>query len=619
MKMTVGIGKSRRFVFVGAAMFLVVAAGNTPGNTPPPNPAPVPAQRAYSLKSIEIPRPDLSRYVQNEQALVVLGKALFWDMQLSSDSRVACASCHFHAGADHRLQNQLSSTRRSLRPNQILGPKNVPLTLEAMEAGWRVGSAGIFPRQLSGIGQGGQPDAGSDLVGPEYPTIHGLNVRQVGARNAPSVINSVYAFRHFWDGRASPIFTGRTPFGPSDPRAHALVERDEGLVPEKVSIARAGLASQAMEPPLDEREMSYRGRTWPMLGQRMLSAQPLALQAVAADDSVLGPHARVGGRGFRWGHTYLDLVRASFRPEYWKSTTWVDDLGVPVAGRALPRRPSEFTQAEHNFALFFGLAIQAYESTLVSDDSRYDRYLDGQRDALSLLERQGFVMFQRRACASCHVDPELTLATYRGVEGTREYAALGQDSGFFPTGVEPIANDPGFGGKDGFGTFISATARSRPEMAQWMRGFFKTPSLRNVELTGPYFHNGSKATLEDIVYFYTFGGDYPNVVLQPWGPQPHELVAMPAFMKALTDERVRFERAPFDHPELCVSTGHVESLGQSLPGRTAPRTATDRWASIPAVGAKGNAVPLQTFEELLSGVGRDGSRAHTLSDACSMP
>jgi hypothetical protein len=76
-------------------------------------------------------------------------------------------------------------------------------------------------------------------------------------------------------------------------------------------------------------------------------------------------------------------------------------------------------------------------------------------------------------------------------------------------------------------------------------------------------------------------------------------IAMPALLKALTDERVRFERAPFDHPELCV------------PGE-------DRWASIPQVGARGNRVPLQTFEELLRGVGRDGSRAHNLVTSCSI-
>ncbi len=96
------------------------------------------------------------------------------------------------------------------------------------------------------------------------------------------------------------------------------------------------------------------------------------------------------------------------------------------------------------------------------------------------------------------------------------------------------------------------------------KGAMKTPSLRNVELTGPYFHTGSKATLEEIIHFYMFAGDYPNTILQIWGPDPSELISMPAFLKALTDDRVRFERAPFDHPELCVSIGHVEEQGTAV-------------------------------------------------------
>ena len=90
-------------------------------------------------------------------------------------------------------------------------------------------------------------------------------------------------------------------------------------------------------------------------------------------------------------------------------------------------------------------------------------------------------------------------------------------------------------------------------------------------------------------------------------------------MKTLTDDRVRFERAPFDHPELCVSTGHVEERRQPALHGSARSSALDRWASIQAVGATGNGVPLQTFEELLAGVGRDGSRAHTLADTCTIP
>src|SRR5262249_5041469 len=88
-------------------------------------------------------------------------------------------------------------------------------------------------------------------------------------------------------------------------------------------------------------------------------------------------------------------------------------------------------------------------------------------------------------------------------------------------------------------------------------GAFKTPGLRNVELTAPYFHNGGSLTLMDVVEFYNRGGNFvglnresvdPNVV--PLGlncQQRHQLVA---FMLALTDDRVRFEQAPFDHPHI---------------------------------------------------------------------
>ena len=62
-----------------------------------------------SLKTAVVPEPpDLANYVRNKTAAIQLGKALFWDMQLGSDGVQACASCHFHAGADNRKKNQLS-------------------------------------------------------------------------------------------------------------------------------------------------------------------------------------------------------------------------------------------------------------------------------------------------------------------------------------------------------------------------------------------------------------------------------------------------------------------------------------------------------------------------------
>jgi cytochrome c peroxidase len=574
-------------------------------------------QAPASLKSISVPKPsNLSRYVRDERALVVLGKALFWDMQLSSDSRVACASCHFHAGADHRLQNQLSSGKDSLAVDKVLEPGDFPFAREAMAAGRRVASAGVPALRFGAVGREGVPDEASPLPGPADERLRPANVRQVDSRNAPSVINAVYAFRNFWDGRASSIFTGWTPFGESDPRANVLAEEAGTLVAQNLRIENASLASQAVEPPLNHREMSYHGRTWPMVGKKMLSALPLARQRVAPDDSVLGPYADRAGRGLASEHTYLSLIRAAFQPQYWRSTQLVDG-----SGEFLSRQPATgavFTQAEYNFAIFFGLAIQGYESTLASDDSPYDRYLDGNLNALSSVQKTGLAMFRQRNCASCHVDPELTLATYRGVRGDARYAGLGPDAGFFNTGVEPIDNDIGLGGMDSFGNFLSTTARNRSSAARWMQGMFKTPSLRNVELTGPYFHTGSKATLEQVIDFYTVAGDYSTPSLLAWGPHPFERIAMPMLLKAFTDDRVRFERAPFDHPELCVSIGYDDGGKGMLAPQSSTRRMSERWASIPPVGASGSAVPLQTFEELLRGIGNDGSRAHNLANECSI-
>jgi hypothetical protein len=153
-------------------------------------------------------------------------------------------------------------------------------------------------------------------------------------------------------------------------------------------------------------------------------------------------------------------------------------------------------------------------------------------------------------------------------------------------------------------------------------GAFKSPGLRNVELTGPYFHTGGAATLEQVLEFYARNGDVPaggnlgpgmgNIRLNQ-----QERAQIVEFLKALTDDRVRFERAPFDHPSLCVPIGYAENPpGVVRPDTSLDGAAADVLAFIPPVGQSGNAVPLQTFAELLTGVGRDGSRAHTLQQSC---
>jgi hypothetical protein len=119
-------------------------------------------------------------------------------------------------------------------------------------------------------------------------------------------------------------------------------------------------------------------------------------------------------------------------------------------------------------------------------------------------------------------------------------------------------------------------------------GAFKVPGLRNVELTAPYFHNGGQLDLPAIIEFYNHGGDsheglktLDGVFIEPMpfiNFSTEERQALEAFLLSLTDERVRFQRAPFDHPQLFVPNG---------PGASRSIAPGDQLTEIPAVGAQG--------------------------------
>jgi uncharacterized protein (TIGR03437 family) len=351
----------------------------------------------------------------------------------------------------------------------------------------------------------------------------------------------------------------------------------------------------------------------------MLGLRPLANQRIAADDSVLGRFASTAHSGFARGSTYSNLVKAAFQPAYWDSAQVVDEQGnVLDAGTAM-LDAKWFTQAEYNFSMFFGVAIQAYEATLVSDDSPMDRFAEGQTTALNNQAVRGMQLFNgRTGCNVCHAGAEFSLATHTGINGNDPLKA-GRDTGYFHIGVRPIGEDLGLGGLDGFGKPLAGFLPTDNSLGT-ANGRFKTPGLRNVEFTGPYFHNGSQATLKQVMEFYNRGGDFPvNPIsgpdIRPLALSPEDQTDLVAFMMALTDERVKYERAPFDHPELCVPDGHLPRAD----GNPAfPMSAADRWVGIPAVGRGGNSVPLQTFEELLAGAGTDGSRAHHMAEACAI-
>jgi cytochrome c peroxidase len=619
----------------------------------PPPPPPV------SLKTVPVPGPlrdELGRFVQDKRAAILLGKALFWDTRVGSDNKTACATCHFHAGADPRTKNQISPgllagdrTFQLGGPNYTVKASDFPFTRHANvdDAATRVAdlndvvsSQGVFTTAFIDIGRPGSADvceSVSDAVshGGSGFNINGVNTRRVEPRNAPSVINAIFNFRNFWDGRANNMANGNDPFGLRN-AAVSVWRLDHGVLKtEKIVLPTSSLASLGSGPPLSENEMSCRNRTFAKLARKLVESTPLADQTIAGDDSVLGLIAQ--GRP-----TYAMLIRRAFRPEYWLSPRQVNltaadaDRARPMdlersrhAHRPRPRDRNDVSQMEANFALFFGLAVQLYQSTLVSDDTPFDRYAEGRAHALSARQLRGLALFRGAAqCIHCHNGAEFTSASFTNVldEGRLDHrdgdngTVFRYDNGFFNTGVRPTADDIGVGGVDPFNHPLSETRMAQngdfdllgnefdiaKELAidksapTAVEGAFKTPGLRNVELTGPYFHNGGKATLMQVVDFYNRGGDFgaankpvTDPAVHPLGLTQAEKEDLVAFLLALSDERVRYRKAPFDHPSICVPHGHKTERGVLLSDGAGQ--ALDDMMCLAAVGARGSPTPLRPF------------------------
>jgi cytochrome c peroxidase len=605
-----------------------IATGLSTAHAKPAKPMPgEPAPEApKSLKSVKVPLPkDLDKYIKDKKSAIQLGKAFFWDMQVGSDGKTACASCHFHAGVDNRTRNTIAPRgdkfrgankdlvasdfpfHRLANPNKKAGPDN-PVVFDTSEV---VGSQGVVKKKFRSILRFVPIDLGTDVADPVFQ-VNGVNVRQVTGRNAPTVINAVFNDRNFWDGRANHFFNGVNPFGETDPDARVWKADKSGKLSKvKVLLENASLASQAVGPPNNSVEMSWDGRTFPDLGRKLLSLRPLALQRVHSNDSVLGKEVSVFGRGLKTG--YGDLIKESFHPEWWNSRQIT---------------PEGDTLMEANFALYWGLAVMMYESTLVSDETPFDRFADGDKKALGDKAKLGLELFLNEGkCINCHSGPEFTGATVSQLRSDKkksdetliEFMAMQRgdafyDSGFYNIGVRPTAEDLGLGGRHPqFGPFaLSRRVQEglKPDLngqkvniARGDRiavdGAFKTPTMRNVELTGPYMHNGGMRTLTEVVQFYVRRADFFEQNIQDLDPDVDgveemrgdaaKIEAMVEFLKSLTDERVRFRKAPFDHPELIVPNGHSRFIaGQAL----------DNNVVIPAVGKDGgNAI--QPFENVV--------------------
>ncbi|MGH9428739.1 MAG: cytochrome-c peroxidase, partial [Terriglobia bacterium] len=191
-------------------------------------------------------------------------------------------------------------------------------------------------------------------------------------------------------------------------------------------------------------------------------------------------------------------------------------------------------------------AIAVYERKLVSNNSPFDRFVGGEHRAISEAQQRGWELFQGKAkCTTCH-----------------EAAApvrLFTDHKFHNTGITPKNHDleelarsiqqrVSSGTKSDLGPNVLAHAQGFSELGRFNVtreprdiGAFKTPTLRDVELTSPYMHNGSLKTLIDVVRFYNKGGEansHLDPEMKPLNLSEKEMNDLVEFMRALTSDDV---------------------------------------------------------------------------------
>ncbi len=151
------------------------------------------------------------------------------------------------------------------------------------------------------------------------------------------------------------------------------------------------------------------------------------------------------------------------------------------------------------------IAIAEFERSLVTPNSRFDKYLRGDQSAITAAEKQGYLLFKQYGCATCHQGAAVGGNMFERLGAVRKYFEDHKSTGPEDEGRYNITRNENH------------------------HHYFKVPSLRNVEKTAPYFHNGNARNLEQAVYemgYYNLGVKMPA----------EDVTYIVKFLKTLTGE-----------------------------------------------------------------------------------
>jgi cytochrome c peroxidase len=254
---------------------------------------------------------------------------------------------------------------------------------------------------------------------------------------------------------------------------------------------------------------------------------------------------------------FHDGRTATLEEQAWGPLLAVDEMGNP-SREAVAARIRQLLDYAGWFERVFpevglspdtiGAALAAYQRSLVSGGSRFDRwFFRREAHALSASELRGYVLFRGRAqCSACH---DITAQHALFTDNEFHNIGVGVPTGDRSTSQVSVQLAPGVETKVSVGMLDSlfgapALDEGRFEVTKLEKDRFsyRTPTLRNVELTAPYMHDGSLATLRDVVDFYDRGGNSnPGLdkFMTPLFLTEREKEDLVAFMRSLTGANVQ--------------------------------------------------------------------------------
>jgi cytochrome c peroxidase len=196
----------------------------------------------------------------------------------------------------------------------------------------------------------------------------------------------------------------------------------------------------------------------------------------------------------------------------------------------------------------FGKALAAYMRLLYSGNSPFDRYVAGDRGAMSASAKRGLALFVgKAACVECHKDPGFSDQKFHvtGVPQIGEHVAHPVDNGRYD-GI-PIYLGWDFNTAGKYSDDPSIDRTKGVTQTEKTKGAFRTKGLRSVAMTAPFFHTGHLGTLKEVVEFYNKGGESEGFagtkdpLMKPLNLTPQEIDDLVSFLEALTGDPIPAE------------------------------------------------------------------------------